>query len=253
MLAHFVEYNETLGDNPINLNATGLAANAYMLAHENKYKRWLLEYVDAWVDRARANDDILPSNIGLDGKIGSTAHGKWYGGVYGWGFSPVVPMTGKHADRNRVPRSVVGFMNAYLISGGDERYLEVWRRQADHINEQRKVLNDASSTPRMFGDNGWYTSTVTVATAGVDPISGPVTCTADQQLTDDTASATVAGSCTNAAGLTTDATPLVVKVDTSAPTAQLTVAAGTLGAHGWYTSDVTVATSGTDPTSSPVT
>jgi len=104
-----------------------------------------------------------------------------------------------------------------------------------------------------LGANGWYTSTVTVATAGVEPISGPVTCTADKQLTDDTASETVAGSCTNAAGLTTDATPLVVKVDTSAPTAQLTVAAGTLGAHGWYTSNVTVATSGTDPTSGPVT
>ena len=156
MLAHFVEYNETLGDNPLNLNATDLALNAYMLAHEDKYKRWLLEYVDAWVERARANNDIIPSNVGLDGKIGSTAKGKWYGGVYGWGFSPVVPMTGKRADRNRVPRSVVGFMNAYLISRGDERYLDVWRKQADRINEQRKVIDGVSSTPRMYGDNGWY-------------------------------------------------------------------------------------------------
>src|SRR6185436_13313717 len=56
-----------------------------------------------------------------------------------------------------------------------------------------------------------------------------------------------------AAGLTTDAAPLDVKVDTSAPTAQLSVTAGTLGANGWYTSDVTVATTGDDPTSGPVT
>lgn len=156
MLAHFVDYNETVGDNPINLNATGLALNAYMLAHEDKYKRWLLEYVDAWVDRARANNGIIPSSVGLDGKIGSSARGKWYGGVYGWGFSPVVPMTGERADRNRVPRSVVGFMNAYLISGGDERYLDVWRKQADRINEQRKTINGVASTPRMYGDSGWY-------------------------------------------------------------------------------------------------
>jgi hypothetical protein len=65
-------------------------------------------------------------------------------------------MTGKRADRNRVPRSVVGFMNAYLISGGDERYLDIWRKQADRINEQRKVINGVASTPRMYGDNGWY-------------------------------------------------------------------------------------------------
>jgi hypothetical protein len=156
MLAHFAEYTETLGDSPLNLNATGLALNAYMLEHEEKYKKWLLEYVDAWVERARANNDILPSNIGLDGKIGGAANGKWYGGTYGWAFSPVVPMTGKRADRNRVPRSFVGFMNAYLISGGDDRYLEVWRRQADRINEHRKIVNGVASTPRMFGDEGWY-------------------------------------------------------------------------------------------------
>jgi hypothetical protein len=156
MLAHFAEYTETLGDSPLNLNATGLALNAYMLDHEQKYKQWLLEYVDAWAERARANNDIIPSNIGLDGKIGGTAGGKWYGGVYGWGFSPVVPMTGRRADRNRVPRAFVGFMNAYLISGGDDRYLEVWRKQADRINEQRKVVKGVVSTPRMCGDQGWY-------------------------------------------------------------------------------------------------
>ena len=122
-----------------------------------KYKKWLLEYVDAWVERAEANNNfMLPSNIGLDGKIGGEAGGKWYGGTYGWGFSPIVPMTGKRDDRNRVPRSVVGFMNAYLVSRGDDRYLEVWRKQADHINEQRKVVNGVASTPRMYGDQGWY-------------------------------------------------------------------------------------------------
>lgn len=156
MLAHFAEYTHTLGDSPLNLNATGLALNAYMLDHEEKYKSWLLEYVDAWAERCRRNNDILPSNIGLDGKIGGEADGKWYGGVYGWGFSPVVPMSGKREDRNRVPRAFVGFMNAYLISGGNDDYLEVWRRQADRINEQRKTVNGIAGTPRMYGDQGWY-------------------------------------------------------------------------------------------------
>jgi hypothetical protein len=159
MLAHFTEYTETMGDTPLNLNTTGLALNAYMLDHEDKYRKWLLDYVDAWAERAQQNNGILPSNIGLDGKIGGEAGGKWYGGVYGWAFSPVVPMTGKREDRNRVPRSFVGFMNAYLISGGNNDYLELWRKQADRINEQRKVVNGVASTPRMFGDQGWYSYT----------------------------------------------------------------------------------------------
>jgi len=156
MLAHFVDYNDVVGDHPLNLNTTGLALNAFMLDHEPKYKKWLLEYVDAWVERAHQNNGIIPSNIGLDGKIGGATNGKWYGGVYGWGFSPIVPMTGKHEDRNRVPYAFVSFMNAYLMSGGDDRYLDVWRKQADRINQNRKVIDGVPSTPRMYGDNGWY-------------------------------------------------------------------------------------------------
>ena len=40
------------------------------------------------------------------------------GSAYGWGFSPIVPMTGKPQDRNRVPWCFSGFMNAYLLSRG---------------------------------------------------------------------------------------------------------------------------------------
>jgi hypothetical protein len=127
-----------------------------MLTHEAKYKNWVVEYTDAWVERARANNDILPSNVGRDGKIGSDAGGKWYGGVYGWSFSPIVPMTGKPADRNRLPRSFVGFMNAYLLTRGDDKYLDVWRKQADKIDAQAKVIDGKKSSPTMYGDQGWY-------------------------------------------------------------------------------------------------
>jgi len=156
MVAHFKDYNDVIGDSPLNLVATTLSTNAYMLTHEAKYKAWTLEYVDAWVERARANNNILPSNIGLDGKIGGATEGKWYGGVYGWGFSPIVPMTGARADRNRIPRSFVGFMNAYLLSKGDDKYLEVWRKQADRFDAQAKPVNGKMSSPTMYGDQGWY-------------------------------------------------------------------------------------------------
>ena len=40
-----------------------------------------------------------------------------------------------------------------------------------------------------LGATGWYTSDVTVRTSGADDLSGPVTCTADQHQTNDTAGA----------------------------------------------------------------
>ena len=70
MLAHFRDYTDIVGDHPLNLLATTLPLNAYMLSGEPKYKKWLLEYVDAWVDRMKANGGVIPSNIGLDGSIG---------------------------------------------------------------------------------------------------------------------------------------------------------------------------------------
>ncbi len=155
MLAHFKDYGDVVGDHPLNLASTQLATNAYMLTHDPKYKEWVLGYCDAWAERARANGGVIPSKIGLDGKIGGEA-GKWYAGTYGWGFSPIVPMTGKAADRNRVPWCVSGFFNAYLLSKGDDKYLDVWRKTADKFDAAAKTVDGQLSAPTMFGDQGFY-------------------------------------------------------------------------------------------------
>jgi hypothetical protein len=155
MVAHFKDYNDIIGDHPQNLCATTLAANAYLLTGETKYKKWLLEYVDAWLDRMRSNGGIIPSNIGLDGEIGGATQGKWYGGVYGWGFSVEVPQTGATAHRNRVGRAIVGFGNAYMLTG-DPRYVEPWTKMIDQINSNKKVVDGMMMYPRMYGDDGWY-------------------------------------------------------------------------------------------------
>jgi hypothetical protein len=155
MLEHFKDYNDIVGDHPANLLSTSLALNAYMLRHEEKYRRWLLEYVDAWRERMAANGGIIPTNIGLDGKIGGACGGKWYGGVYGWGFSVRVPQTGKLAHRNLHGKGFLGFMNAYLLTG-DDRYLEPWRKQIDLINSHKKEIDGQVMYPTMHGDRGWY-------------------------------------------------------------------------------------------------
>lgn len=154
-LKHYEEYTDVVGDHPLNLFATTLALNAYMLDHQRKYRDWLLGYVDAWAARARSNGDILPSNVGLDGVTGSAADGNWWGGAYGWGFSPVNPANGKREDRNRVPRTIIGFFNAYLLTG-DDKYLDTWRRQTDRINAQQRTAGGKTQTPTMHGLQGWY-------------------------------------------------------------------------------------------------
>ncbi|MBM4069399.1 MAG: hypothetical protein FJ271_10695 [Planctomycetes bacterium] len=155
MLDHFKDYNDIIGDHPQNLLATCLAVNAFMLDHEPKYKQWLLEYVGAWRQRMLDNGGIIPSNVGLDGKIGSSAGGKWYGGVYGWAFSVIVPQTGELAHRNGHDRALHGFMNAYLLTG-DDKYLDPWRKQIDLVNSHKKLVNGKAVYPHMYGDKGWY-------------------------------------------------------------------------------------------------
>jgi hypothetical protein len=155
MLAHFKDYNDIVGDHPQNLMATCLGVNAFMLDHEPKYKSWVLEYVDAWRQRILDNDGIIPTNIGLDGKIGSAAGGKWYGGVYGWGFSVIVPQNGSIAHRNNHQLGIHGFMNAYLLTG-DDRFLAPWRRMIERVNSHKKAVNGTALYPHMYGDKGWY-------------------------------------------------------------------------------------------------
>ncbi len=159
VLAHFREYGDVVGDSPLNLQSVSLMLNAYMLDGESKYRDWIESYLDAWMQRARRNGGILPSHVDLNGRIGGLS-GAWYSGIYGWGFSPVVPQTGLREDRNRVPRAIVAFMNAYLMSG-DDRYLQIWRTQNNTINNHARMIDGVLHAPTMYGRRpddsiGWY-------------------------------------------------------------------------------------------------
>jgi hypothetical protein len=153
-LAHYEEYTDVVGDHFLNLAATTLATNAYLLAGEQKYKRWLVEYMDAWLDRMKRNGGIAPSFVDLDGKIGGP-EGKWWGSAYGWGFSPVNPVTGRREDRNRIQWAIVGFQNALLVTG-DRKYIDAWRRMIDAVNANAREVDGARQYPTMHGASGWY-------------------------------------------------------------------------------------------------
>ncbi|MCA9073970.1 MAG: hypothetical protein KDA93_02970 [Planctomycetaceae bacterium] len=156
MVEHFKDYNDVVGDHPSNLLATSLAMNAYMLTGEDKYRDWLLEYVDAWNQRMADNNGIIPTNIGLDGTIGGETEGKWYGGVYGWGFTVYDPGSGEMAHRSTFQSGFAGFMNAYILSGGDDKYIDGWRKQLDIVNSNAKMIDGQKMYPTKYGDDGWY-------------------------------------------------------------------------------------------------
>lgn len=155
MLAHFKDYTDVVGDHPSNMVATSLAFDAFAATGEQKYRDWLLEYVGAWVERARANGGIIPSNIGLDGTIGGACDGRWYGGCYGWGFTTVIPQNGEPAHRNTVGLGIAGFGNALLLSG-DQGLVDTWRTMIDTVNSHKKIIDGRPHYPHMHGDEGWY-------------------------------------------------------------------------------------------------
>ena len=167
-LYHFKDYHDTVGDLPLNLLSTTLAYNAYMLTGEDKYRDWMLEYVDAWYDRMEANGWMIPSNIGLDGTIGGETDGKWYGGTYGWSFTKDshAPVGNGTLTINTVLRGFMGFMNAYMTTR-DDRYLDAWRKQDEVMYEAGKMIDGVYHIPRSYGnpewsregytdDDGWY-------------------------------------------------------------------------------------------------
>ncbi|KQN26317.1 hypothetical protein ASE86_09315 [Sphingomonas sp. Leaf33] len=150
-LDHYAGYEDVVCDSPLNLQATTLALNAYALGAGDRFRTWVLDYLGAWAERARVNGDMLPSKVSADGR----AAPDWWAGVYGWGFSPIVPQTGERENRNRVPRSITAFLGGLLLSG-DMALIELWRRQSARINAASKRVNGEVSAPTMYGADGWY-------------------------------------------------------------------------------------------------
>jgi hypothetical protein len=145
----FLESGNIVGDHPLNLAVTMLHLHAYMLTHEDKYRDWVLEYVDAWRERIDASGGNIPSNIGLDGTIGGEWDGNWYSGVFGWN-SP------DGGNRNYTFRGPPEAFGGALLLTGDQAYTAVLRRQLDNLFEASRVENGQVVLPRHHGDEGWY-------------------------------------------------------------------------------------------------
>jgi hypothetical protein len=157
------------GDTPTNLSVVSLVTNAFLLTGDEKYRQWVVEYTDAWMERARANDGLLPDNVGLGGQVGEDTGGKWYGGRYGWTFP--------HGFLTLQKATLDAAAGAYLLTR-DADYLNLPRHQMERILDMGKVDDirkhdmsiserwdsqfdamDSHETflvPYRYGDAGWF-------------------------------------------------------------------------------------------------
>ena len=134
-------------DVPLNLTSTSLIANAYMYNGDEKYRRWVMDYVQGWIERTRKNNGILPDNVGPSGKVGEHMDGKWWGGYYGWKWP--------HGLFNQLESTLIGASNAYLVSG-DAGSLELPRSVIDLVAKHAKIENGIAKVPHRHGQQGWY-------------------------------------------------------------------------------------------------
>jgi len=135
------------GDIPVNLGVVPMVAHAYLLTHEDKYRNWVVEYVEAWLERIKENKGIIPDNIGPNGIIGENRQGEWWGGFYGWAATFSQQMIGSALT--------VAAESAYLITG-ESRYLDLIRSQLDMLLEHAREENGQLQIPHRYkGGTGW--------------------------------------------------------------------------------------------------
>ena len=134
-------------DSPNSLGATALMTNAYLYTGDEKYKRWVLEYTDAWLDRMRANGGIIPDNVGPTGIIGENRDGQWWGGIYGWN---------SYCGFNIMFHSLTIAAECALLLTGDYGYLDLLRSQIKLLIEHGKTREDGQLLMAVrHGPDGW--------------------------------------------------------------------------------------------------
>jgi hypothetical protein len=136
------------GDTAVNLGATSLVTNAYLLSGEERYREWVLEYVEAWRERTAENGGIVPDNVGPSGEIGEFLDGRWYGNYYGWTWPHGWSYVGETA--------IAAGENAALLDGGDDVHFEMARSTIDALVEAGIEREDTLYVPFKHGEAGSF-------------------------------------------------------------------------------------------------
>ena len=136
------------GDVPINLTAAPLIANAFLYTPEDKYRRWVVDYLTKWMQLTEQNDGITPDNVGINGKIGEHTDGHWWGGYYGWKWP--------RGGTDIVLASLTAAKVAVLLTG-ESGWLELPRSQMGVLRERSEIREGVSMVPIRYDDrNQWH-------------------------------------------------------------------------------------------------
>ncbi len=133
-------------DVPLNLTSTSLITNAFLYTGDDKYKRWVLDYLESWADRMQKNGGCCPDNVGPNGVIGETLDGNWWGGYYGWRWP--------HGLHTIIEPLTIAAMNAVLLTG-DMGYLDIPRGQLEFQTGLGRMENGQLMVPYRHTVDGW--------------------------------------------------------------------------------------------------
>ncbi len=134
------------GDVPLNLTAAGLVSHTFLFTGEEKFRRWVVDYLDAWAGRARDNGGVLPDNVGPSGRVGECMDGKWWGGYYGWRWP--------HGAGVLLDAVAVACTCAVMLTG-DTGQLDLVRSQMDMLWALGREERGTWATPTKHLDTGW--------------------------------------------------------------------------------------------------
>ena len=134
-------------DTPNTLAAAALVTDAYLYTGDDKYKQWVLDYLEAWIDRTEKNGGITPDNVDHDGVIGGGREGVFWGGQYGWNH---------YQGYNIMFHGINTAVECALMLTGDYEYLDLLRSQLKVIVDAAKIEDDGQLiTPVRYGPEGW--------------------------------------------------------------------------------------------------
>ena len=134
-------------DTPNSLAATALVTNAYLYTGDEKYKQWVLDYTEAWMDRTEKNRGITPDNVDADGIIGGGREGVWWGGQYGWNH---------YQGFNIMFHGINIAVECAQLLTGDSGYLDFLRSQLKVLVDNGRKREDGQFVvPTRYGPDGW--------------------------------------------------------------------------------------------------
>lgn len=139
------------GDVPQNLGSTSLVTNAFLLTGDEKYKNWVADYTEGWLNRQQQNG-LIPDNVGLSEGVGEYLPGdnQWFGGWYGW----IWP----HGWHGMGAGVTIGAENAMLLQGGDQKYLDLPADQLRYLMERGEENEGVLEVPYRYAHEGEYPS-----------------------------------------------------------------------------------------------